>query len=1032
MSLLICEECKQVPYIEFQPGLTIQFMCCKSLLIRHTNLGKLIEKSYNLKCFLCKNNSENINYISKTLICDNCLAKKNIKSCIKEENIPNICPEHGNRYNYYEPKTHRLYCEYCKLPSSSISVEEYKKELDFSISKYNVEPDYFAYFTYYTNLIKRINKTFEVSKRKSYEINAYLNLLNLKEFIEKFSIISPLCQNCKEIYQIDYIEKNENKILDISCKCDKYSFFSINEFENKINSIICDECQNIFCQNKMFFDFLTEKKLCEKCLNEKNSFDYILFNEIAYICNLHKNKFNFYCEKCGKFFCNECKNFDNHKLIEIIENKEDNKILNILDKSKCLIKLKQEGFLNLKHGRDICFNNNNKNIDEDFKKFKRKIEKKENNDLYYLSVDFKDDILFTFDNIQNLCWKVPELKLEEKIFELEKKICRLEFSVNILFKEFSDKNKVVELLKTRNIIQHLLANMIKKRYDCFKKINADFRILYESFKYLNYEKKNDEGVKVQLDSIFEKFEKMIKNTIFKNIKKCLCNNLIKEKEQNELLNTEEKKTKTIFDTSNDEKKNFDIKKEADKIKFESIYQYNNFLKNQHMISKKLEEKNESTIKTIKNIENNIIPEDIEKTGLFKFVNFKENDYSDKFGYINEKTSNKKLIEEMLNNDQKDGSYESHQYLFLKKNKKDEFLKELNCENEYEFEFYFILLNNIINRIGKIIHQNDFIFQHLFNDINDNLNINNYNLIKDEENQEIKFHFENKNKYNSLRNLDFKEFNLLSLDEFINNFINCNIPKIKKLLGSDCIQKIKAEIKAKLPNISESDDIHNDINLYENKIEEYIIFLNECKELFELFPKLKGNINNIIEKNNIQSLFERKYKINYTEKREDNYFINTFSKLYIFTIYCKKKLKHLTEGFEKQYSKYNELLDNYFQLELSKILFELFVKLLNIKDNVPDFFEQEKKNTFELFQKIIINDKDISSEQDIELSEAQKELFKKEKEKKRKKYEEMIKKMKDISLKDIGKIFENFSDYDLYSYADTKLDVLLFLCQNKYI
>ena len=45
---------------------------------------------------------------------------------------------------------------------------------------------------------------------------------------------------------------------------------------------------------------------------------------------------------------------------------------------------------------------------------------------------------------------------------------------------------------------------------------------------------------------------------------------------------------------------------------------------------------------------------------------------------------------------------------------------------------------------------------------------------------------------------------------------------------------------------------------------------------------------------------------------------------------------------------------------------------------------------------------------------------------------MIKKMKDISLKDIGKIFENFSDYDLYSYADTKLDVLLFLCQNKYI
>ena len=53
--------------------------------------------------------------------------------------------------------------------------------------------------------------------------------------------------------------------------------------------------------------------------------------------------------------------------------------------------------------------------------------------------------------------------------------------------------------------------MIKNNYDCFEEINSDFRILYESYKYLNYEKKNTEQIKEKLESIFERAEILVKN-----------------------------------------------------------------------------------------------------------------------------------------------------------------------------------------------------------------------------------------------------------------------------------------------------------------------------------------------------------------------------------------------------------------------------------------------------------------------------------------------------------------------------------------
>ena len=113
----------------------------------------------------------------------------------------------------------------------------------------------------------------------------------------------------------------------------------------------------------------------------------------------------------------------------------------------------------------------------------------------------------------------------------------------------------------------------------------------------------------------------------------------------------------------------DIKKEIDKIIFETIYKYNKHIINQGMIPLKIIQKNRNLITTIKDIENNKLPKDYEKSGLRKDLNLKENDYLDKFGYINDKTFNKYLIKEIFENSQID---ENYQYPILKKKKQKNF------------------------------------------------------------------------------------------------------------------------------------------------------------------------------------------------------------------------------------------------------------------------------------------------------------------------------------------------------------------------
>ena len=1056
MSTLICSKCKQVPYIEFLPGLSLKLMCCRILLLRYQDVDKYLEKYFTLRCQLCLKKGEAMNYSLNSLICDTCLAKKKLKIILKNESISNTCIKHNKKYEYYDPEKHILFCEYCQFTQKAMKVDDYIKKIQISnISIPSDSPDIIPYFS---NIAKRINETYAMIKKKSPSfINSYLNLLNLKKFIEEYPIISPLCQVCKEIYNINVSETKENKLAQISCKCGTNSYSSIEELEKEIDSVVCNKCGNIFNQMDMFLDFLTEEILCKKCLNEKNTFDYIRFSEIAYICSIHKKKFKFFCDKCGKLFCENCKNLDDHNLVSLkmCSNLENN--FSVFNDTKWFTKLMKEGLLNLRSEGKTCYVKN-KNIADEFNKFRVNLETKEKNNLKDLSYEYKEDLLTYFERMKysclNLKFSLTEEDLREQIVILKEENNKLKLSNHILFKEISEKTKIAQFLKTRNILQHLLTNMILKNYNYFESIKADFRILYESYKYLNYENKNSEEVKKKLESIFERCEYLIKDKVKLRQIILISSRILKEKEEGN-LNITKKKIKNIFDSSDNDIENFktivrentpkieedkkwemfnrvfdnDIKKEIEKIIFDTIYKYNKHIIKQGIVDEKSRPKNNNLIATIEDIEKNKLPKNYERSGLYKDLKLKESYYLDKFGYINDKTFNKYLIKEIFENSQNEDIY---QYLILKEEKAKEFLKEVNCKNDYEFYFIYVFANKLINRIGKIIHQDDIYYQFLFYEPNDNFNINNFNLIQDKENEQIKFIPKEKNKNESLKSLDFKDFNASHIQRFIDDFFKTNIVKLKGLLGEKKLNEIKKKIDEKFSNIKGSDKINNEINLYENKIEKYILFINEYKSLFELFPEIKENIIQMFPDDGIPLLFSIENKMEYTKNKEDNNFINMFSSMYALTIYLINQTNYLINGFQKRNEQYRELLEKYLMLELSQNILDLFKNNISNKNDYEDYFEEEKKNTIKLFDGIINNKENNISEALRKLSETELKEYRSKEGSEIKKIEDMLSGMKNISLKEIGKRFEKYSDFDFNSYATSKFDVILFLRQNKYI
>ena len=339
---------------------------------------------------------------------------------------------------------------------------------------------------------------------------------------------------------------------------------------------------------------------------------------------------------------------------------------------------------------------------------------------------------------------------------------------------------------------------------------------------------------------------------------------------------------------------------------------------------------------------------------------------------------------------------------------------------------FILSSRLINRIEKINHKNNAIFQFLFYDFEDNFDIENYSLINKKDKNAPKFIINNKRTIKSLKNLNFKNFNISSIFFFLEEIATKNFKKMCDFLGENEVVTIKKKIQNKFKSLNEIDKIKNKIYSFGNKIEKHIRFINKYKEMLLLFPQLKENLIEFMEEDNYPFFKE----FNYINEESGNDFANVFFDMYSLTIYFLKKKDALINEIKKYKEKYQLLLDNYYQLEIVERIYNLLISEINKEYNVLDYFEQEKKNIADML--LNYPAQKASSCSPKKLNKGQNEIFNQQLENEQKKLPDTITKLRNISLNDIGTRFKNYLEFDILSFTQVKFDVILFLYQNKYI
>lgn len=1063
MSSLICNSCQNIPLLVFLPGLRVKFSCCKTILARHFDIDKVIEDNFILRCQVSsceKRDSNNTNFIFylNKLICETCYKNyeskkhKRKSSYIENNLIPCTCKMHYSKFIYYEESNNNFYCAKCNYPQNVLKIDVLKKKYGNKLLNYNIIENSvpFCFKKLYQILINDYKKYGENLKA----INALFNIENLKKYIENYLIcFSPICPDCKIIYSIKLEDKTNNKeTIEVSCKCDDKTFNSLEEFEKHINQIECQKCNKIFKQNNIFYDFLSENFICFECMEERKPLDYILFNEICYICCLHKKEFQSYCKKCGESFCCECNNTDSHELILFEKNNtkkySDEKLVKF-EHLNWFKKLKENNCLFFENCSNKC--SNKKTMEKcGIEKLRQKIgkvsfetfSKKEEDNLNYNILEIKLCLLLA-ENSEN---KIYDSKNE---LELKKTIQKLNLANTALFKELIEKNDLVYILIIRNVLQSLINNFIKKEYKSFDSIKEDFRILYESYKYINFFKNNQkykDTILEKLQSIFLKIENLInektkiyylgqfmnnlkllnKNNHF-NINKSIIeqcfspnNNNIKDS-FNIIINSI---TPKILPTKKLELFNSvfqnNIKKEMDKAKFSTIYEYNKFLEDKNLIIDK--EKIKKITNSIKEIEKDIIPEDFGNNEFYNYVNLTNNIYIDQIGYINNDSLNQKFLEEIFKN-----SYEEeYQFFRIKDEAKKDFLSKLYFTNDVEFYFVFTLIINFIHRISKIIHQGDPLLQFLFNKIENNLDINRYKLCKDKKSENNKYKFEEENVKNQSYKKIFKKnkFQNEIFTSFAGDFIKINIKEVSKITTDEQINKIKKEAQKIYKNINEKKIIKNQMNELEDVLQKRIIFYDQYKILIEYFPQIKQNINKIIDDDEFNEDYIKMSYLNYIDSTKDNYYENLFINLYVrnygLIIYLMRNIEIWKKNYKDVCAELDSLFSDYVDYKLSEEVLKLFKeKICEKVDDISEIFNEEKEKLISIYEtkeKIIESETKKNSNDKLNTNA----------------YSNSIKKMKELSLKSIPKIFSNYFDFDITSFSNTKFDVILYLCQKNLI
>ena len=1068
MKSLICRKCFQVPYVEFLPGMMTKFISHEQNIISHIDLDEIIENLFTLKCSNqnCQKESQDFHFLFDYIICDKCFGyvKNNTKKTnkyIESGSLLKKCKSHFTKYSYYSQERHCLFCKNCDIPKDSKELKEYdndfKKE---SINKLDnlLKSENKDFPKIYKLLFRRIIETYE-KYGKAQKFNAYYNVLNAINFINNYSIIAPFCQKCKAIFNFNFqdninnkiIEENEENIfnLEVSCKCTTINFNSITDFETNINKNICDNCKKYFAQRDLIYDGIFEQFFCEECAKQKLSLDYIRYDEFIYICWIHKKNFEYYCSNCGKLFCSECNAQNTHEIIKL-NNAFNKEYPDILNNSNWFLKLKNHGLINLECNKGDCKTDSENELEKFFKTLE-----KENNKFIENKKKLEQNKSFILQNLSFIDSYVSNENLSTKILTLQNKINQLKLSSETILKELREKNELVNLVSTRNILQHVIINIIKKNSSVFEKIKEDFRILYESYYYLNYEfvnVKNEIGksnIEKKLKIIISSFIELMKNTIKNKETKKFIERL-KQINKSKKLNIDNKLIKQIGKTDNikatfdkimkgampkipDNEKlrifNYvfenDIKNQLDNAKYSAIKDYNEFLLNQNLINDRDKFKNIQNL--IESLEKNDIPEKIEKTGFMRYSNILGIMHNDKYGFITEKSINSDFIKELLKNSQEK---ENYQYLFLKKDQQENFLKSVGCENEMEFYFLYMLIENIIKRIGNIVHQNDKDFKIMFQDIPNDLNNKKYKLVHDEKEKNEYVFIEEVSDFRPIRltdsliNFDFDNFN-----DFAYNFYNTHIPKLKDLLGEKKISKLKVKIGKELNFLKMNKQVLNIIKNISDIQAEGMVFKNKYKDLLISFPTIKEYLSFVIDRLNNDFEFPNDINVSYSDKIENSKLadlVNSYVENYLFIIYIRTIIKNIKEVYNNQCDIYEKLLEDNVNYELSNIILESYRKKMK-ENNFVDIFNQEKEKLIDVFKRL--KPKLTYNENNSKIKEHLGNLIKIEIEK----YNSVIDEMKNINIEFINKKFEEYlKDIDMDSYAYSKSDVILYLCQNNFI
>ena len=193
------------------------------------------------------------------------------------------------------------------------------------------------------------------------------------------------------------------------------------------------------------------------------------------------------------------------------------------------------------------------------------------------------------------------------------------------------------------------------------------------------------------------------------------------------------------------------------------------------------------------------------------------------------------------------------------------------------------MNNLIKRIGNIIHQNDNEFNAIYNNISVNLeDIINYKLIKDN-NKNDSFRFIDLNQKEIIKvifknNCKFNDFR-----EFASNFISKSVEELKKLLGEKKINEMAKKYKKNLNDFISVDGIQEKIRNILIIQKNNISFLNDYKDLFLLAPEIKDHLATAITENYVtKNSILKNECLNIIEEDQSfnkfiNYYINNLKK-----------------------------------------------------------------------------------------------------------------------------------------------------------